>query len=291
VTLGRLPRRFSYRVMTWVADMIARFFPDKLQGLRANLRQVFPDATDEELDRLVRRNVRNYAKFWVDLFRVPRIHAAARERFVNTTGEEHLHAVLAGEKGCIVVSIHMGAWEGCAGFWARTRSSIALIAEVLEPPFLWRRVRALRESTGLDIIPLGRSAPREILRRLRDNGIVVAAMDRDIMRTGRPYEFFGRTLSIPAGVVDVAQRTGAGILPVLCLRRPDDDFRVAAYPPVWVSPEPGGVDRAVASLLRTFEGWVREYPDQWHVMEPLWKTGATADQGNLVTDLEAASLG
>ena len=141
------------------------------------------------------------------------------------------------------------------------------------------------------MIPLTRSAPREILRRLKQNGVVVGAMDRDILGSGRPFDFFGRPLAVPTGMVDLAQRTGAGILPVLCLRREDDDYRVVAYPPLWVGPEAGAVDATVNSLLRAFEGWIREYPEQWHVMVPLWQPNLEQDRGNLVGDLEAASLG
>ena len=288
---GRLPRHVSYALMTAVAAVLVRVSPGRLEGLRANLRQALPELSERELDRVVRRNARNYAKFWVDLFKVPRLPNEGKERLVATTGEEHLNRVIAAGKGCIVVSIHIGAWEGCAGFWARTGLSIGLVAEVLEPPRLWRKLRALRESNGLDMIPLGRTAPRDILRRLKSNGLVVAAMDRDILRTGSQFQFFGRPLSIPTGMVDVAQRTGAGILPVLCLRRPDDDFRVVAFPPLWVRSEAGAVDATVERLLRTFEEWVRDYPDQWHVMIPLWAGQAQADHGDLVGDLEAASLG
>ena len=47
------------------------------------------------------------------------------------------------------------------------------------------------------------------------------------------------TASIPSGLVDVAQRTGAGVLPVICLREPDDTYRFVGMEPLWVGPEEG----------------------------------------------------
>jgi KDO2-lipid IV(A) lauroyltransferase len=145
----------------------------------------------------------------------------------------------------------------------------------------------------MQMIPLGRSAPREILRRLKQNELVVGAMDRNILGSGRPFRFFGSTVRIPTGLIDVAQRTGAGILPVICLRRADDDYHVIAYPPMWVGEEPGAMDRTVEELLAMFEDWIRTYPDQWHVMVPLWEPVVQPESGapDLVEDLEVAGLG
>jgi KDO2-lipid IV(A) lauroyltransferase len=165
----------------------------------------------------------------------------------------------------------MGGWEGCTALWGSLDEyRSALVAEVLEPPALWRRLLELRQASGVQMIPLGRTAPRTILRLLKENAIVAGAIDRDILGTGKPYQFFGATASIPTGLVDVAQRTGAGVLPVICLREPDDTYRFVGFEPIWVGPEHGAVDEAMGRLLRIFEDCIRRYPDQWHVMERLW---------------------
>lgn len=271
LVLGHLPRRVSYRLMTAVGSLMATFLPRNLSGLEANLRHVLPDAGDAEIGRLVQRNARNYAKFWVDLFKVPRLRPEVRNSLVKTDGVENLRRVLDQGKGCIVVAIHMGGWEGCASVWGSARSfRSAMIAEVLEPPWLWRRVLRLRQATGVDMIPLGRTAPREILRRLKDNQVVAGAIDRDILGSGKPFRFFDGVIKVPTGLLDVAQRTGSGVLPVICLRDPDDTFRVIGGAPLWITRDQGAVDAAVVELLRFFEDWVRRYPDQWHVMEPIW---------------------
>jgi len=124
---------------------------------------------------------------------MPHLKPAYSRSLAVIDGRENLDAILARGKGCIVVTIHMGGWEGCAALWGSLdeyRSS--LVAEVLEPPALWRRLLELRQSSGIQIIPLGRAAPRAILRLLKENTIVAGAIDRDILATGKPYQFFGR---------------------------------------------------------------------------------------------------
>jgi KDO2-lipid IV(A) lauroyltransferase len=268
---GLLPRRVSYFLMTVVGWVVAVCFKSRVAGLVENLRRVFPEYSDAEITDLMQRNAKNYGKFWVDLFKMPHLKLDYRRSLARIEGLENLDRVLARGKGCIVVTIHMGGWEGCAALWGSLdQYRSALIAEVLEPPALWRRLLDLRQSSGVEIIPLGRTAPRTILRRLQENWIVAGAIDRDILGSGKPYRFFGETASIPTGLVDVAQRTGAGLLPVITLREPDDTYRFVGFEPLWVGPEEGGVDAAVEQLLRVFEQCIREHPDQWHVMEPVW---------------------
>ena len=266
-----VPRRLAYILMTIVGWLVATCFKGRVAGLVANLRMVFPDYTETQIIDLMQRNAKNYGKFWVDLFKMPHLKLEYRRSLAVIDGRDKLDRVLARGKGCIVVTIHMGGWEGCAALWGGLEEyHSALIAEVLEPPALWRRLLDLRQSSGLEIIPLGRSAARTILRRLQENCIVAGAIDRDILGTGKPYQFFGATATIPTGLVEVAQRTGAGVLPVICLRDPDDTYRFVGMEPIWVGPEEGAVEATMDRLLRIFEDCIRRYPDQWHVMEPIW---------------------
>jgi KDO2-lipid IV(A) lauroyltransferase len=269
---GLLPRRLSYFLMTVVGWVVAVCFKSRVAGLVENLRRVFPEYSDEQITDLMQRNAKNYGKFWVDLFKMPHLNLEYRRSLARIEGLENLDRVLAEGKGCIVVTIHMGGWEGCAALWGSLdQYRSALIAEVLEPPALWRRLLELRQSSGVEIIPLGRTAPRTILRRLQENTVVAGAIDRDILGSGKPYQFFGATASIPSGLVDVAQRTGAGLLPTITLRESDDTYRFIGMEPLWVGPEEGAVDAAMEKLLRVFEECIRQHPDQWHVMEPIWK--------------------
>ena len=269
---GLLPRRFSYVVMTVVGWVVATCFKGRVAGLVENLRHVFPDYSEDQLIDLMQRNAKNYGKFWVDLFKMPHLKLDHRRSLARIDGLEYLDQVLARGKGCIVVTIHMGGWEGCAALWGSLdQYRSALIAEVLEPPALWRRLLELRQSSGVEIIPLGRTAPRTILRRLQENSIVAGAIDRDILGSGKAYQFFGASASIPSGLLEVAQRTGAGVLPIITLREPDDTYRFVGMEPLWVGPESGAVDAAMEKLLRVFEECIRQHPDQWHVMEPIWK--------------------
>jgi lauroyl/myristoyl acyltransferase len=77
-------------------------------------------------------------------------------------------------------------------------------------------------------------------------------------------------------MVELAQRTGAGILPVQCMRDDNDNYRAVAEPPIWVGEGQAAVDETVRYLVSRFESWIRERPEQWHVMVPLWPDASAA---------------
>jgi KDO2-lipid IV(A) lauroyltransferase len=277
LVFGGLPRQASYVLMAVVGWIVATILPARVAGLRSNLEHVFPDYTPAQITDLMQRNAKNYGKFWVDLFKMPRLPREYKDSLASIEGEENWKAAMAPGRGCIVVTIHMGGWEGCAALWGSSSPyRTGLIAEVLDPPDLWRKVVALRESSGISIIPLGRTAPRDILRRLKNNEMVAGAIDRDLLGSGRPFRFFGGTIDVPTGLLDVAQRTGSPVLPVICYRRPDDRYTFVAMEPFSVGPEDGAVDEAARKVLALFEDCIRRFPDQWHVMAPIFKAQPAA---------------
>lgn len=274
---GNLPRQASYVLMAVVGWVVATVFPGRVAGLRRNLEHVFPEYSPGQVTDLMQRNAKNYGKFWVDLFKMPRLPLDYKLKLAGIEGRENAEKVMAAGKGAVIVTIHMGGWEGAASWWGTNSPwPTALIAEKLEPPELWQKVLALRESSGLTIIPLTRTAPREILRRLKNNEMVAGAIDRDLLASGRPFPLFGGTIQVPTGMFDIAQRTGAGVLPVVCYRTPDDRYMFVGMEPHWIGEQPGAVDAAVRAVLLQFEDCIRRFPDQWHVMVPIFQEAPQA---------------
>ncbi|MFN2464699.1 MAG: lysophospholipid acyltransferase family protein [Candidatus Dormibacteria bacterium] len=288
---GWLPRLVSYVLMAVVGWVVATIFPSRVAGLRSNLEHVFPDYTPAQITDLMQRNAKNYGKFWVDLFKMPRVPLDEKLKLASIDGRENAERAMAGGKGAVVVTIHMGGWEGAASWWGNNSPwPTGLIAEKLEPPELWAKVLKLRESSGISVIPLNRTAPRDILRRLQRNEMVVGAIDRDLLNSGRPFAFFGQAINVPTGLFDIAQRTGAAVLPVICYRTEDDRYVFVGMEPSWIGDEPGAVDAAVRAVLLQFEALIKRFPDQWHVMVPIFqpevRTVALPQRAPAVAELE-----
>jgi KDO2-lipid IV(A) lauroyltransferase len=284
-----VPHRLAYRIGDAAADVVVRTQPRRFEGLRSNLRRVLPDADERTIDRTARRNVRNLVRAWIDVLEMPHKPGLMVSR-LDITDLHHLTDALDRGHGAIVVSLHLGSWEHGIAAYNHGHGRMALLAEALDPPELFERIARARNALGVKVIPidlagmrsgdprtarmLGAAALKDVYKLLRDNGCVAIAMDRDIAGNGEPMEFFGAPAPIPVGVVELGIRTGAALVPVMLYR---NGHRVDAhvYPEIAydaAAPRDAEVRRVATEALRLFERIIRDHPDQWHVLDPIWPT-------------------
>ena len=285
-----VPHRLAYGLGAALAGALVRLQPRRFAGLRDNLRHVLPETDEATLRGVIRDNARNLARCWVDVMEMSRRADSVSAR-VHPVNVENMLRPLERGRGALCVSLHLGSWElGLAG-WNHRFGRMAVLAEVLEPARLFERVLAARGRLGVKVIPIdaatmrrgdsatarriGASALREVYRTLRENGLVAVAIDRDITGTGQLFSFFGSDAPIPTGVVEVAMRSGAAIVPVVLFRTGAHHDQVIApcHPEVAYDPQAprdAEVRRVVGELIGVLEEVIRAHPDQWHVLDPVW---------------------
>ncbi|HZS13444.1 MAG TPA: hypothetical protein VFC09_02490 [Candidatus Dormibacteraeota bacterium] len=282
-----VPHRLAYRVGDLAADLVVRTQPQRFEGLRSNLRHVLPPGDERAVERVTRRNVRNLVRAWIDVLEM-RHKARLMVSRLDISGYDHLVGALARGRGAIVVSLHLGSWEHGIAAYNHAHGRMALLAEALDPPELFERIAKARAALGVQVIPidlagmrssdqrtarmLGASALRDVYKLLKANGCVAIAMDRDIAGNGEPMDFFGAPARIPVGTVELAIRTGAALVPIMLYR---NGHRVDAqvYPEITydaAAPRQAEVRRVAEEALRLFETIIRDHPDQWHVLDPIW---------------------
>ncbi|TME05160.1 MAG: lysophospholipid acyltransferase family protein [Chloroflexi bacterium] len=133
-----------------------------------------------------------------------------------------------------------------------------------------------RARLGISVLPLDLAGLRKVTQALRDNEMVITAIDRDITGTGRTMPFFGKPAPIPMGPAAMAIRMGTPLFPVCVYRLPDDSYMVEGSPLVVADPaadEKAEEHRITLELVRNIEGFIRAHPDQWHVPHRIWDGG------------------
>ena len=274
--MERLPRRLGYAlaiVVARVAFLAARKARDRVMF---NLGRALPEASQPEIVRLTYRNFRNHSKAYADLMRLPRMRVEDLRPLLETEGNEHLEKARSYGRGVWVVSAHMGSWEIAAAIWAATVAPVSLFAEVVEPPELYDWYRRTRARLGISVLPLSHGGLRQVFRALDANEMVITAVDRDVLGTGRTFDFFGHPARIPTGPVEMSLRRGTPILPVCVFRLPDDRLKAVGLPPILEAPSgdrEADVERITARLLRHLEDFIREHPDQWQLPHRVWEDG------------------
>jgi KDO2-lipid IV(A) lauroyltransferase len=275
--IARIPRRLAYALGAVISTLAFPLLGRQRKALESNLRHVRPDLPGPQVRKLAWQNWLNYTKAWIDFFKIPRMDRARLVGLLTPIGVENLDRAMAAGKGVIVVAPHMGSWELAAASWAASFGQIGVMAEQIEPRRLFAHVFRVRSKMGIKVIPLSQTGARDIIRMLKDGRMVVLAMDRDILNTGQPFPFFGQVARFPTGPVEIALKTGAPILPAYCVRDRNDRYVAVGGEPLFLTKSEDharDVRSAMEAILQAFEGYIKMYPDQWHVLEPIWADAA-----------------
>jgi KDO2-lipid IV(A) lauroyltransferase len=152
---------------------------------------------------------------------------------------------------------------------------ISMVVRPLDNPLLDGLLDRKRRLSGNETIAK-RRAVRAILRTLREGKGVAIVIDQNLRSTERIFvDFFGRPAATTPALALTAHRTGAAVVPVFCIPRPDGTYVVRYHEPVAI-PSTGDRDRDVHLLTqectRIIEETVRAHPGAWLWMHRRWRT-------------------
>jgi KDO2-lipid IV(A) lauroyltransferase len=272
----RLPHAWAYAFAILAARFAWLFSPLARPRLEYNLKVACPEleTNTRRLRRISWLNFRNHAKAYADLMMLPRTNVEAMRPRLHVTGMEYLEEARALGKGVLAVSCHMGSYEVVSAIWSATLTPVSFFAEELEPRPLFEWYRDTRARLGISVLTLNHGGLRKVLQALRDEEMVITAIDRDIAGTGYPMPFFGRMAPIPLGPAAIALRLGTPLFPVCVFRLPDDSYMAEGAPLVIVQDtgDPRGDQiRATEKVLRQIEVFIRRHPEQWHLPHRIWE--------------------
>ncbi len=276
--IERLPRPWVYALAVVAARFAWWFSPLARPRLEYNLEIACPELEKNrrQLRRISWLNFRDHAKAYADLMQLPNARVEAMRPRLKVQGWEYLEEARAAGKGVLAVSCHMGSYEVVAAIWSATLAPVSFFAEELEPRALFEWYRDTRARLGISVLTLDHGGIRKVLEALREQEMVITAIDRDITGTGHVMPFFGKPAPIPLGPAAIALRLGTPLFPVCVYRLPDDTYMAEGAPLVYArstgDPRADQV-RATEQLLRQIERFIQSHPEQWHVPHRIWPGG------------------
>ncbi len=245
----------------------------KRKVLVANLKRVRPELTDPELESMARRGFASYGRYWAETLRLPTLSADVIDRGFDVGGYQHIQRSLAAGFGPIMVLPHLGGWEWAAAWLGRVAQlPVSAVVEQLEPEDVFDWFSQLRESYGVNVIPLGPDAMGDVVVAVKEGHVVCLLADRNIDGSGFEVEFFGATTKLPIGPALLSRRTGAPMLMTAVYFRGKKRF-CQVGPPLWpvrTSDFRGDLTRMTQTMAIELERLIDQAPDQWHVLEPIW---------------------
>jgi phosphatidylinositol dimannoside acyltransferase len=278
--LSRLPPAPAWTVIGWFTRASYLVWPTKRRWVDANFWHVLGHPpSNGPVRRLALRAYGHYARYLVELMRLPSLSADARGSLVEPEGIADLESIWRSSDGLILVAGHVGNNEACAAGVASRGWPISAVADDSSFPEMFDLLRRQRGEWGVTLIPWRNL--RAVYSVLRRKEMLALLIDWGYRSDGIPVRMFGAWTTLPAGPASLAAKTGATIVPVTIRRVADGRFRATLDAPIRVaSSAPADLQRATQAMADALQRSIAAAPDQWYSFKPMWPS---------TTD-EAASL-
>ena len=152
---------------------------------------------------------------------------------------------------------------------------MAAVAEIVRPQRLFARFVALRESMGLEILPLqprgglgGKGTGSRLGEVLDANHLVGLLTDRDLSGRAPLVDFFGEPCRLPVGATVLAKRYRTPVVPTAIVQQPGGRWLLKLFEPRWLHEL--DIHEAQQQVARALEQIIRLDPAQWHAFQPIF---------------------
>ena len=282
-----LPRPVSYAIgtiVTWLAWTLMR---DCRAAVADNLRALFPDETERQLQRRALATFRAYAFDSVDFLRAIEASDEEASALFDHSVESHdlFERLLADGRGIIVVTGHCGNWEMGSLLMKRTVAAHLTIIAMAEANADVNRIRTeIRARLGAETLEVRQSLDTalQIRRRLGENQMIAMLMDRHLGRDRVAVTLLGRHAWFLRTPALLSYLGGAPILPCFINRAAPGRFAVHLGRPIHVSrdlPRDEAIQQATQEFADQLGKRLQKHPDHWYHFYRYWDAQRDSYEG------------
>ncbi len=224
---------------------------------------------------ILKRMWQNYGCSLVEFFRFPLYRLENIDQHVSWEGFEHLEASVAGGKGTLVLTAHVGNWDLLSLAAGIRVKPVGVVAKTIRSQF-WNKFLVGQRMEQFVHCFVKRNSIRDIIRSLRNNGIVGMVLDQDALDSdGRVFvDFFGRKASTISSVAVLSQRLDLPVLPMFDIRGRRGRHRILVLPPIRFEKQESleqGILHNTRRYQQVLEEVIRRHPEQWNWIHRRWK--------------------
>ena len=270
--MSRLPVPVARVIVSFFLQLSFVLWPKKRRYVNDNFAHVLgKPASSLEVRRKAYAAYRTYARYVVELMRLPRLSNEKAADLVDTSSLLELEAYWkASGKGLILTTAHIGNLEGVARGIARHGWPISSLGDDSAFPELFELLRAQRREWGINLIPWRNL--REMFGVMRRNEILALIIDWGYRADDVPVRLFDAWTTLPIGPAAIAAKTGAPIVHFAIRRAPDGrSYELTHGDPIFVSSsEPAELQRATQAIADQLAATIAAAPEQWYSFKPQW---------------------
>ncbi|MCF6265298.1 MAG: lysophospholipid acyltransferase family protein [Desulfuromusa sp.] len=272
-----LPRKVALAFGRVAGRLSMKVLPGRYRLAKENMTLALPELSAEEIEENVRKNFEHIGVSGVEMLRLDMFKPGSGDiqRYFDIEDLGFLRDALTLKKGVLLLTGHLGFWE--IGLFSLPELGIAfdVVAKPLKNPLADAYFEKIRKNFGAEVLN-SRKGARKILKSLAAERVVGILLDQHISPPGSvATEFFGRKAYTTTAVANMAMKYQIPIVPVFCLRQPDDCYKIWAEPMVMLTGK--GDDAVIENTQRLtdiIEAAVRKDISQWFWMHKRWRVKA-----------------
>ncbi len=277
--LAVLPRGAAARLGRGLMRIYVRIAPSRRAILVENLQRALPERSAPDIERLAGDSAAWVGAAFVEFLQVSGMSEAEIRDRVRVSGEEHLLAARALNRGVFLLSAHFGGWELGAIRAGMIGEAISPVVRPLDNPHLEEELARRRTRFGNRLIAK-RDAARDILRAIRNRETVAILVDQNVLAQEAVFvPFFGRLAATTPALALFQLKTDAPVVPAFVRPEGGGRYVLELGKPILAEEfrAPGrdrdeAIRRATARYMEVTEEVIRTKPEAWLWMHNRWRT-------------------
>jgi Kdo2-lipid IVA lauroyltransferase/acyltransferase len=269
--LRALPERLSRFMGVFLGRLGFLFLKKRRAVAVANARRISPALSVSEATEVARRCFENLGVNFIEVLLFPYLKKEEYPSRFRLEKNGSVDGALNSGRGALILGFHYSNWEimGIASFLLQ-REIVALARPLKGRAKLNDFLNYLRSSTGLTIIP-NKGTARDVMRLLREDRLVAFLGDQREKRSKAVWvELFGEKVPTSKGIVALAMKTGAPVIPIYSRRDGFLRYTVLADEPLVMERTGANKDELIYRNARrvnaVLERVVAARPEEWFLV-------------------------
>jgi len=266
---------FTTRVR--VGGAVIGFFTSRIKTTRErigkNLHRIFPDISEEKEHALIKAVGRNAGASIIEILNNDDF--AKQQHLFHASGDglAALFDARKEGKGAILVSGHFGSWEAGRQYLKANGCEVGAVYRANNNPYYDNLHLKMIKRGGQPIFPTGRRGTMNMVRHVKDGGVVAILHDQ-MQRRGADLDFMGENAKTSVAAAELALKYNIPLIPFYGVRRNNSpDIDIVFEAPIPVTDATTMMQAANDSLTVM----VRQHPEQWYWLHQRWKKNKKQD--------------